>query len=120
MFAPTLRSSSGGAFCLRHDQIGCAIAIHIRCNQSARRVQLNAVQSQRVAHIFKAAIAAIAKDAHLRAAFVSTIAARSIQPSLSMSIGVTPHPRSAPFSGSCNALEAPAHLVRALRHCATA
>ena len=34
-------------------------------------------------------------------ALVSTIAARSIHPSLSMSTAVTPHPRVAPVSGSC-------------------
>ncbi len=51
---------------------------------------------------------------------VSTIAARSIHPSLSISIGVTPHPRSASFSGQIDALESPADVIRALRHCATA
>ena len=53
---------------LRHDQVRRAVAIHIGRNQPARRSELHMHRGpERVAHIFKAAIAAIAKDAHLRA-----------------------------------------------------
>ena len=51
---------------LRHNQVRRAIAIHIRRNQSARRLQRHAVQPQRVAHILKAPIAAVAKHPHPR------------------------------------------------------
>ena len=54
---------------LRHNQIRRAVARHIGGNQSARRVQHHAVQAQRVAHIFKAAVSAIAEDAHPRPRF---------------------------------------------------
>ena len=51
---------------LGHNQAGRAVARNIGGNQPARRDQLNLVQAQRMAHILKTAVAAIAKDAHLR------------------------------------------------------
>ena len=53
---------------LRHDQIGRAVAIHIGGHQSPWRMQCNVVQAKRVAYVLKAAVAAIAKDAHVRSA----------------------------------------------------
>ena len=51
---------------LRHNQVRRAVAVHIGGNQPARRAQLHSVQPQRVAHILKAAVAAIAKHPHPR------------------------------------------------------
>ena len=51
---------------LRHNQIRRAVPRHICGNQPARRVEYHTVQAQRMAHILKATVSAIAKDLHPR------------------------------------------------------
>ena len=97
---------------LRHDQIGGAVAIHIGGNQAARRCQLNRIEPERMAHIFKAAVAAIAQHAHLRsgAGFDNR---RQIDPSVVIDVDRRHAPAAQrAMQRQLNALESPAHVIR--------
>ena len=80
---------------LGHDQVGRAIAVHIGGNQSSRRFQLHRIQSQRVAHIFKRSISAIAEDLHPRAG-ICFHNRRQIDPAVVININRASDPIRAP------------------------
>ena len=91
----------GRSIQLRDDQVGGAIAVDIRRDDRARIVQLELVQAYlRRLRLQSPARRDCARRAVRGPFAVSTIAARSIQPSLSISIAVSPHAALAPESGS--------------------
>ena len=100
---------------LRNDQVGRSVAVEIGGNQPARSCQPNAVQTKRVGSRLRSCRR---RDCERRApagpSFVSTIAAKSIQPSLSMSTGVRPHPRIGSVEWKFDPLKTPADVVRPL------
>ena len=86
---------------LSHNQVGGAIAIHIGGNQTARIFQAQRIQSKTRRLTSSKLPSPLLRNTFTRGpALVSTIAARSTHPSLSISTAVTPHPRIAPVSGS--------------------
>ena len=54
---------------LGDDEIGRAVAVDLGGDEAARSVSLTRVEAERMADIFKSAVAAIAEDANLRAGF---------------------------------------------------
>jgi len=76
---------------LGHDQIGRAIAVKIGGNQSAGAASRTLSSPSAWLTSSKLPSPRLRKTFSRGPAFVSTIAARSIQPSLSMSTGVRPH-----------------------------